>query len=167
MKKTIIHSLITTLLCVSFFAGADWMSTKIRDQKTKSATIVRGDINPIIELTNQAREEAGLNPLKEDGRLVISATRKACDMKDNDYFAHANLEGEKSWNLIESEGYSPNVILGENLTRNFNEKEAIEGWLRSKGHRENILNEKYTHIGVGRCENYLVQHFGGLKQEDQ
>ena len=53
---------------------------------------------------------------------------------------------------------------GENIARGYaTPKAVVDGWMNSKGHRENILNKTYTEIGVGRVAdgNYWTQMFIG------
>lgn len=55
--------------------------------------------------------------------------------------------------------------LGENIACGQGSvKEVMEDWMQSKGHRENILNSDYTHIGVGIVQNgevFWCVKFGG------
>jgi len=123
----------------------------------------------VIEWTNNQREKYGLSPLKENSELDASATIKAEDMFKNQYFAHESLSGVGVGDLAKDVGYEF-IAIGENLALgNFKNDEAlVQAWMDSPGHRENILNEKYTEIGVavmkgkyeGRITWMAVQHFG-------
>jgi uncharacterized protein YkwD len=123
----------------------------------------------IIQWTNFQREKYGLPPLKENLRLNLSAQLKVQDMFEKQYFAHLSPSGEGVKDLAEVVGYEF-IALGENLALgNFqNDKEIVEGWMNSPGHRENILNKNYQDIGVavqkgefeGKSVWLAVQHFG-------
>lgn len=59
------------------------------------------------------------------------------------------------------------VFIGENIAAGYGSpREACQGWMKSKGHRENILREGFTAIGAGFArggpfDRYYVQVFGG------
>ena len=51
---------------------------------------------------------------------------------------------------------------GENIAKGYATPQAVvNGWMNSSGHRANILNASYTHIGVGYVAggNYWTQMF--------
>lgn len=123
----------------------------------------------VIEFTNLERQKNGLEPLQHNLLLDNSAQEKAEDMFDKQYFSHDSPEGLNVNDLAENNGYEY-IIIGENLALgNFlNDKELVQGWMDSPGHRENILNRRYQEIGVtvmkknyqGKETWIAVQHFG-------
>lgn len=123
----------------------------------------------IIEETNLQRKTAGLPELAENELLSQAALAKANDMFKNQYFEHISPEGISSGDLVQFYGYEY-IVTGENLILgNFeNEAELVESWMNSPGHRENILNSRYTDIGIsvvqGNYEGHSVwisvQEFG-------
>jgi uncharacterized protein YkwD len=123
----------------------------------------------IIQWTNAQRAKYGLQPLKENPRLNVSAELKVQDMFEKQYFAHLSPSGEGVKDLVEIAGYEY-IAIGENLALgNFQNDEAlVQGWMDSPGHRANILNPSYEEIGVavqkgefeGRTTWLAVQHFG-------
>lgn len=125
--------------------------------------------NGVIENTNKMRKEHNLPPLKEDNKLDLSAWNKLQDMFDKQYFEHESPDG-KSVGDLGKEVFYEYIIIGENLALgNFKDDQALVGaWMASEGHRANILNTKYTDIGVavgsgmyeGRNVWLAVQHFG-------
>ena len=49
---------------------------------------------------------------------------------------------------------------GENIAANYVDAAAVmEGWLNSKGHRDAMLNEEFTGLGVGVYKKYYTQNF--------
>lgn len=134
-----------------------------------------GNEQDIINLLNQARQEAGLEALKINEKLSLSAMDKAQHMKDNDYFDHVSPEGLQPWYFAEKQDYNYKSF-GENLAEGYFSAESVhQGWMDSPGHRENILSLKFKEIGVAVLEferdgnrSYLaVQHFGSrLSAED-
>ncbi len=124
----------------------------------------------VIEWTNKNRKEvANLKPLIENTKLDVSAEKKLQDMFDKQYFEHVSPSGVGVSDLGEQVGYEF-IIIGENLALgNFKNDEAVvTAWMNSPGHRANILNKRYTEIGIavgkgmfeGKETWLAVQHFG-------
>ncbi|MGD0577245.1 MAG: CAP domain-containing protein, partial [Candidatus Staskawiczbacteria bacterium] len=104
----------------------------------------------IISETNLQRQENGNLPqLTENANLDKAASAKANDMFVNQYFEHTSPSGVDPGKLVENNGYDY-IVAGENLILgNFSsEKEVVDDWMASPGHRANILNVRYTEIGV-------------------
>lgn len=104
----------------------------------------------IIAETNLQRQENGALPaLKENVKLNEAASAKANDMFLKQYFEHVSPSGVGPGDLAQKYGYDY-IVEGENLILgNFSsEKELVQAWMDSPGHRANILNNRYTEIGV-------------------
>ncbi len=107
------------------------------------------DIYSIYELVNEHRQRHGLKPLKVNPLLELSAKAKAYDMTFEGYWAHNNDEGLEPWYFIKSVNY-PYKWAGENLARGYTSATDIaNGWIKSKGHNENLLSEHYKEMGLG------------------
>jgi uncharacterized protein YkwD len=110
----------------------------------------------ILTLMNAERDTEGLAALTNDARLTKLAKSHSADMLVRDYFDHDDPEGCSSSCRANAASYEWSAI-GENIymTDGYglsSEKEAamvVEGWMRSNGHRANILGTKFTHAGVG------------------
>lgn len=121
----------------------------------------------MIDLVNQERAKAGAAPLKVDMRLVESARAKSQDMIDNNYFAHTSPTLGQFYQIIRQKTGSTYSYLGENLAGAPSVKTAHNSLMNSSGHRKNILNPNYTHIGIGIKKGgpygmMFTQHFGGV-----
>ena len=122
-----------------------------------------------IEWTNKNRADAGLPALTENKMLDQSAEKKVDDMFKNQYFEHISPSGKGVSDLAGEVQYEY-IVIGENLALgNFKDDEALlTAWMNSPGHRANILNKRYTDIGVsvkkgtyqGKILWLAVQHFG-------
>ncbi|HAE36919.1 MAG: SCP-like protein extracellular [Candidatus Nomurabacteria bacterium GW2011_GWF2_35_66] len=124
----------------------------------------------VISITNKQRLDNGnLAPLKENSKLNFSAEKKLQDMFVKQYFEHVSPEGVGVGELGAQVGYEY-IIIGENLALgNFKDDSAlVDAWMASPGHKANILNKKYTELGVavgkgeyeGKSVWMAVQHFG-------
>ena len=103
----------------------------------------------VLARINAERRRASLPPLLLNPRLELAAQRHAEDMLTRSYFAHRAPDGKTVRERARRAGYEWQAI-GENLAEGQQTPaEAVEGWMRSAGHRENILNRTYTETGVG------------------
>jgi len=114
----------------------------------------------IISVMNRARKVNGLRPLKENAQLNLSAGYKACDMSTENYFSHTLPDGTAWYFYVAAAGYEYDAV-GENMARDIpDHTEVVARLLLSPGHRANILNPRYTEVGVAECGKYMVTHFG-------
>ena len=115
----------------------------------------------VIRLVNEIRKENGLKTLTYDWELARVARYKSQDMKDNKYFSHTSPVYGTPFQMIKNFGISYRSA-GENIAKGYSTPQAVvNGWMNSSGHRANILNANYTHIGVGYVAsgNYWTQMF--------
>jgi len=122
----------------------------------------------VIRLTNEKRVEAGLFPLEANGTLAQAAQIKGADMLNKNYWAHVAPDGTQPWKFFLDAGYRYRYA-GENLARDFtNPNSAVEAWMASPTHRDNLLSANYKEIGIAVVEGDLngvdttiiVQFFG-------
>lgn len=113
----------------------------------------------IFELTNIVRKRNGLPDLTWDEKTAEVAYFHSQDMFETETFSH---ESEKYGDLAERlktrEVYYE--AAGENIASQYIDSVAVvSGWLNSKGHRDTLLNEEFTHLGVGVYKKYYTQNF--------
>jgi uncharacterized YkwD family protein len=110
----------------------------------------------VVELTNKEREKRGLSPLLIDQQLMEVARTKSKDMAKENYFDHTSPNYGSPFDMMEHFGVHY-VTAGENIARGqFTPEEVVEAWMESEGHRANILNPEYTHIGVGFIKEDII-----------
>lgn len=102
----------------------------------------------MVELVNRERQQAGLQPLKVDSRLVRLARQKSQDMVDKGYFGHNSPTYGSPFEMMKDAGVSYRYA-GENIAGAGTVARAHAGLMNSTGHRANILNPNFTHIGIG------------------
>lgn len=118
------------------------------------------DVRHIVALTNESRRQAGLPPVAVDDRLVAAARAKLFDMLKQDYFDHRTPDGRQPWAFMQAAGYRFQMA-AENLAKGYdNEPELQQAWMKSRGHRANILNPLFTEIGVADANGIVVVMFG-------
>lgn len=122
---------------------------------------VRAYEQEVVRLVNAQRAQNGLKPLAENWELSRVARYKSADMASRRYFSHESPTYGSPYQMMRSFGISFRSA-GENIAYGQRTPAAVvNAWMNSSGHRANILNSSYTHIGVGYCErgNYWTQMF--------
>ncbi len=115
----------------------------------------------VIRLVNEIRVQNGLGKLTEDWQLSRVAQYKSQDMKDNGYFSHTSPTYGSPFDMMKSFGISYKSA-AENIAKGqATPQQVVNAWMNSQGHRANILNKNYTHIGVGyvKSGNIWTQMF--------
>ncbi len=120
--------------------------------------------NQVLSFINQARSSNGLNPFNLDAKLSASAQNHSTDMACNNFVDHAGSNGSTWYNRIRAQGYvftsaSENIYVG-NPQFGGTPQGAYDWWMNSQVHRDNILDPKMTHIGVGYIFN-ASSDYGG------
>ncbi len=121
----------------------------------------------VFKLVNKARNEAGREPLERSEYLEEAAQTRAeecASMRSIRYNGqpHTRPDGSRWFTVL---GISKNYNYGENAGQGKDTAEAqMKSWLKSEGHRANILREDYTEIGIGAAvsdegEVFAIQIF--------
>ena len=72
----------------------------------------------------------------------------AADMADHDYFEHADLEGRTPADRVRAAGYREKLV-GENIAYGpTSVEEVVQGWVDSPGHCENIMDPRFSEMGI-------------------
>lgn len=112
----------------------------------------------LVDLTNTDRVAYNLGTLTVNEKLVAAAQAKANDMAAKSYFSHTSPEGLDSWHWFKQSGYDFKSA-GENLAVDFSDSADVErAWMNSPTHRDNILNGKYTEVGIATASGMYNGH---------
>lgn len=154
---------------VLLFAGA-LLNTYLATKTNFYAAIVP---SVLTDFANDERRTFSFEPLQWNSVLAEAARGKAEDMAQKGYFAHTSPDGITPWSWFKKAGYRYRYA-GENLAVYFSDSWDVHtAWMDSTGHRANILNEKFTEIGIaaakgiyqGRETIFVVQLFGKPQEE--
>ena len=122
----------------------------------------------VLCLHNRERARRGLPSLRENAKLRTAAARHSDRMVDGRYFNHVSPGGSTMMDRIRATGYLSSVrawSVGENIAwgtgRLATAEQITEGWMRSAGHRANILNGRFREIGIGVKLGVPTQSRGG------
>lgn len=104
----------------------------------------------VLQLINTERVSRGVATLVLSQTLEDQANGYACEMICYDFFAHENpVTGMTLPDRAREFGYDYQVI-GENLAAGQQSPvEVVVSWMGSPAHRENILDARFTELGIG------------------
>jgi len=121
--------------------------------------IENGMAQEIFDITNVLRVKNKLKPLIWDDMTAEVAYGHSKDMAENNDFSHTSKKFGDLTNRLKTAKVTY-LTAGENIAANYTDGPAVvEGWLNSKGHRESLLNNDYSHLGVGVYQKYYTQNF--------
>jgi uncharacterized protein YkwD len=163
----------TTLMKICLLVFACWLSVAAAQLQASYKAIAPSTILELdlLNKTNAARAENGLPALQADETLALAARHHALEMVTLNYFSHQSPTPESATppDRIARAG-SPFVAVGENIAKMppmtvaSLASQTVDGWMNSPGHRANILQAAYTHVGFGIAQDaqgytYVVQNF--------
>lgn len=161
MSRTVIAGVkwraLTALTCLLFLVPATVSAGPASGPKVESA---------IRRCANGNREAAGLQLLQASSVLDKAARLQARNMAAHGFFEHTDPQGRGPADRVAIfDGQHEFSFIGENIAAGYPSAHATcRGWMNSSGHRANILDSDYTHIGAGFARGgpygrYYVQVF--------
>jgi uncharacterized protein YkwD len=120
----------------------------------------------VVDLVNLERARAGCRPLVTSASLQRAAQAHSADMAENDQLSHDGSNGESFVSRLRAAGYRGGPV-GENVAAGASTARAVmRTWMARPADRDNILDCRFTAIGVGRASDgssgsYWTQDFGG------
>jgi len=117
----------------------------------------------ILDLVNAARAAGRrcggkyfppAGPVALDPALTRAALEHSRDMAEHDAFDHRGHDGSTPSVRVERAGFGAHRIVGENIAAGaMTPSQVTEGWLASPAHCENIMDSRFTLIGIAFAEN--------------
>jgi uncharacterized protein YkwD len=162
------------LLLLSVFAGFYSEPLKLEPKVSISTEFssfsltIGKEEKEIHNLINKYRERNGLGELEWDEDLALLASLYAEKMASENFFSHYDLNGDSVVKRAQKMRITKWRSIGENLftCRGYTKftKLAFDSWLDSESHRRNILEENFTHTGIGIAKTgdgrvYITQVF--------
>ena len=103
-----------------------------------------------LEAVNRFRAEVGLTPVAADAALDRAAQRHAEAMRERGFYDHRGADGSSPRKRAVDAGYPRPGGVGENIAKGiFGGAEVVERWMKSQGHRENLLRPAARFAGLG------------------
>ncbi len=123
----------------------------------------------ILELTNIERAKWGRKPLVWNDTLADTARKHSQDMADREFFSHNNPDGQTPFDRMNAAGIDYKIAAENIAAGQATPETAMQSWINSKGHLENIMREDLEELGVGIARGgkygiYWTQNFATLKK---
>ncbi len=105
-----------------------------------------------LAAVNAERAQHGRPALRLSSELSAVAQAHACNMAQRGFFSHTSPDGRGMMDRARRAGISGICAMGENIARGQRDVPGVvAGWMRSPGHRRNILDRDYALVGFGRA----------------
>lgn len=144
LKSGLIFFLVTSLTLTAL-VGSAWAVQPSNALPTQDLVFEE----ELAVLVNQKRRTLGVPILKNSPLLSRVARNHSRDMSARDFFHHTNPDGQGPKARLEESGYTWRAF-GENIGCGQESPRLIfEAWLKSKSHRETMLDPFYREIGIG------------------
>ena len=165
------RSIVAASLCGGLMMGMQPVQVQAAEaqsmiQVATEATVHMGESREVLRLVNEARAQKGANPLIMSKELEQAAIDRGFELIT--YMAHVRPNGYMFSNVLKDYGVTvapfPEGELSENIAIGYSDPQSVvEGWRDSEAHWSNIVNKRFTYIGISSVEyqgeRYWVQIF--------
>ena len=110
-------------------------------------SILTSDESELLNLINAEREKNNLPHLEIDESLQNVARLKAKDLVENSYFSHISPTYGTPFEMLRNNQISYKTA-SENIAGNSSITNALQSWMDSESHRNNILSNTYNYTGI-------------------
>lgn len=161
---------VSILFCISLvFQCFVFGASNVSDAKTivnVDGVALSEEEEEVLNLINEQRKQYGLPELKAYGELQRVAKLKAQDLVNNKYFSHTSPTLGTPFEMLQEEGVIYKYA-GENLAGNETGVKAVNAWMNSPAHKDNILDSDYEYTGIAVVDSEVygkvyVQLFLGV-----
>ena len=115
-------------------------------------SVAQIDLRQAERYINRVRARHGAGPVRMEGRLVKAALSHSVMMARKSKMAHQFGPGTRFSARIKKAGNYGSAV--ENVGAGYKSMQSVvDGWMRSSGHRRNLLNKNLTHIGMAAAVN--------------
>lgn len=120
----------------------------------------------VLAIVNRERAANGCGAVTINDRLTTAARLHSEDQATHDTMSHTGSDGSSPWERSERAGYE--YAIGENVAAGYRNADAVmAGWMKSPGHRDNILNCRARAMGLAAAVAsdgtfYWTQMFGSV-----
>mmetsp|Transcript_22179 Transcript_22179/g.33860 ORF Transcript_22179/g.33860 Transcript_22179/m.33860 type:complete len:277 (+) Transcript_22179:246-1076(+) len=151
--------------------GACELSTKwsavfaynLREKPSEHAKDPTGLKMEMLRAVNDVRAQHRLPPLDYDDKLEQAAIAHTRDMVRQDFMSHHGSDGGQVWDRVTRTGF-PWSAVAENLASGQRDiPQVMDSWMKSPGHRVNILDPQHTHFGMCEMSYTWTQVFAAMK----
>jgi uncharacterized protein YkwD len=117
------------------------------------------DSGAVVAAVNRERAEAGCSAVTVDSRLAAAAQDHSQDQADHTEMTHTGSDGSSPGERATAAGYRWSKVAENVASGTTSPERVMTMWMNSSGHRANILNCAFRHVGVARVGGYWTQVF--------
>ena len=146
MKLKIFKRLGVSLLAISLALSAP---TVMQAEAKSPVNICSEQEWEVLKLVNKERTDKGLEPLSVTKSMQSAGKTRAKELFT--YYSHTRPDGSSCFTALQGINYN---LAGENIAVGYiSPEEVMTGWMNSPGHKANILNGNFSHMGIGYYYN--------------
>jgi uncharacterized YkwD family protein len=119
---------------------------------TTSTTAANSPEQQLLSLLNRERTQRGLRAVQSESTVTSVARLKSRDMVTRNYFSHTSPTYGSPAQMLARYNVRYSTF-GENIAKAGGAARIHSMWMKSAGHRANILNPAFTHVGIGTAVN--------------
>jgi uncharacterized protein YkwD len=143
MQRCVLATVTLVLACLHASAQLEPEPLKLSDDEQK-----------LLNMANEERKKGDLPLLRPDPVLFKVARAHAANMARQGKMEH-KLDGKTPFDRIKGAGYRYSVA-AENIARGDAPlADVIAGWMKSKSHRENLLERRFVETGLGMAKDEI------------
>lgn len=150
-RKIVTLFIFVILILIETISLGMYQESISKKERMQSIVKVEANLNSeeeeTLRLINEYRKENGLKELKTVSKLQEVAKLKAEDLVQNEYFSHTSKALGTPFEMLQDNGIAYTKA-GENLAGNQTPERAVEAWINSPAHRDNILKAEYEYTGI-------------------
>ena len=145
--------------CETVYINVAGAKTQLGSTSSESSGLCSAYAEEVLKYVNEARVKNNLSALQLDAALCNAAEVRAKEVTTR--FSHTRPDGTSCFTVLRDFGIGYRIC-GENIAKGFRDAQSVvNAWMNSSGHRANILNPNYTHMGVGKSGTGWGQLFVG------
>lgn len=139
-------------------------------EETASQAILSEEESAFLNSINNLRAENNLPALQIDDNTQNVARLKAQDLVENNYFSHTSEKYGTPFEMLTANGVTYKTA-SENIAGNSTLEGAVNSWMNSESHKNNILNNSFNYTGVAIVnspqyrQNFSANVYRKIKQK--
>lgn len=134
-------------------SGYNATAADLKEEATKLVDSNWSKYNEVLGYVNTYRSEKGVSSLTLDRELSIAATVRALEMTYTDNASHTRPNGKDWFTIFTDLGISRGNTAGENVAGGYSSPKAVsEVWKGSPGHYANMIDSRFSKIGIGMAQ---------------
>lgn len=164
-KRSKYGALTAVLLLVGLGLAAIAARQKAPLLQSSTDFIEESQEDDMLDAVNKERKSNGLSALCYNMKLNEAAAGHSQDMASRERMSHTGSDGSSMSQRVTRAGYDWNGVAENVANGQRSVSSVMAAWMKSTGHRDNVLGSKYTHFGYAEQDSYWTQVFARSSSE--